>query len=77
VNPPGEFIQQHRHLIGTAKTPELGRKNDGREGDPEASQNDVEPERGRHLSTRRNHLDPGTAAAGCRSQHLHCVHCDT
>ena len=57
VNPPGEFIQQHRHLIGTAKTGTRP-QNDGREGDPEASQNDVEPQRGRHLSTRRNHLDP-------------------
>ena len=28
-------------VIGTAQTPELSRKNDRREGDPEASQNDV------------------------------------
>jgi len=67
--------QQHRHLIGAAKTAELGHQNDGREGDPETGQNNVESERGRHLSTRRNDLDPSTA--GCRSQHLHCVHRDT
>jgi hypothetical protein len=64
--------QQHRHVIGTAKAAVLGREDDGREGDPEAGQNDVEAQRGRHLSTRRNHL-----AAGCHSQLLHCVHCGT
>ena len=65
------------NALDLAQTPELSRKNDRREGDPEAGQNDVETQRGRHLSTRRNHLDPGTAAASCRSQHLHCVHRDT
>jgi hypothetical protein len=34
----------------------------------------VEPQRRRHLGTRRNNLAPSTAR--CRSQHLHCVHRD-
>jgi len=66
---PGE---QHRHIIGMAKTAELGHQDDRREGDAEASENDVEPQRRGHLSARRNDL-----AASCRSQHLHCMHCDT
>jgi hypothetical protein len=67
--------EQHRHVIGTTKAAVLSHQDDRRERDPETRQNDMKPERGRHLCARGNHLDPSTPGRG--SQHLHCVHRDT
>jgi hypothetical protein len=41
------------------QTDELGQQDDRRERDPQARQDDVKPESGRHLRTSRDHLTAG------------------
>jgi hypothetical protein len=41
------------------QTDELGQQDDRRERDPQARQDDVKPECGRHLRTSRDHLTAG------------------
>ena len=51
--------QPHRGLVMAPQADELGQQHDRRERDPQARQDDVEPERGRHLRTGRDHLTAG------------------
>ena len=59
--------QPQRHLIRSAEADELSQQHDGRQRDTQASQDDVKPERGRHLRTGRNHL-PVHLCAGHQGQ---------
>jgi hypothetical protein len=59
--------QAQCHLIRSAEADELSQQYDGRQRDAQASQDDVKPERGRHLRTGRNHL-PVHLQAGHQDQ---------
>ena len=48
--------EPYRDLVMAPQTDELGQQDDRRERDPQARQDDVKPESGRHLRTSWDHL---------------------
>jgi hypothetical protein len=48
--------QPHRDLVPPPQAGELGQQHGRRQRNPQAGQDDVKPQRGRHLCPSRNHL---------------------
>jgi hypothetical protein len=64
--------EAHGGFVVAAQTDELGEQHERRQRDPEAGQNDVEPERGRHLGPSRKHL--GVNLDGSRQRHAYILY---